>query len=178
MKFSSIILLGTIGLAAAQKSAKEVIPAGFKSVASALATLDAAITGLQETTDQAKITSQTRDLAAKSDAIVNAINTAAKAISGSTAITALGDATSILKPASDLETATKNSIAKLISKKAIIVKAGQKDAVKANLNKQKTAANGMTAAVVSKMPSIAKKLAQKQGDTIAKDIQKGIDAFV
>jgi hypothetical protein len=169
MQFKNVFLFSVLGGAMAQNA----ITAGFASIGSALASLDAAVAGLQ---DGGNVQAVSAALMAKADAVSAAIAAATASIGGSKELT-IAEAAGVLAPAQTLLKQTKQLTDDLIAKKPIIVKANQAALVLKQLSSQLAAAKTLGSTIGSKVPAATRTLAEKQSGDIAKEIQRAIAAY-
>lgn len=132
--------------------------AAFAAVGSAISNFDTSILALTASSD---IPSSITDLTAKSNAILDALNTGSSNINAS-AVLSLTDSLSLLNLSNQLVATTNTTINDLISKKSIIDAASEDAFVVTQLTAVKSATEGFIAAIVAHVPSAVQSIAQSQ----------------
>jgi len=147
--------------------------AAFSAVGSAISDFDTSVLALTPTSD---IPSAITDLTAKSNAIVDALNTGSTNINAS-AVLSLTDSLSLLNLSNQLVATTNTTINDLISKKSIIDTANEDAFVVTQLTAVKSATQGFIAAIVAHVPSAVQSIAQSQATQVITVLNTGITTF-
>jgi hypothetical protein len=179
MLVSSILPFALLGFATAAPSPTLIqrdlstFTAAFSAVGSAISDFDTSVIALTPTSD---IPTAITDLTAKSNAILDALNTGATNINAS-AVLSLTDSLSLLNLSNQLVATTNTTINDLISKKSIIDAANEDAFVVTQLNAVKSATYGFIGAIVSHVPSAVQSIAQSQANQVITVLNSGITAF-
>jgi len=179
MLVSNIVPFALLGLATAAPSPTLVqrdlstFTAAFAAVGSAISNFDTSVLALTPTSD---IPTAITDLTAKSNAILDALNTGATNINAS-AVLSLTDSLSLLNLSNQLVATTNTTINDLIAKKSIIDGANEDAFVVTQLTAVKSATQGFIGAIVSHVPSAVQSIAQSQATQVITVLNSGITAF-
>jgi len=179
MLVSNILPFAFLGIATAIPSPTLVqrdlstFTAAFSAVGSAISAFDTSVNALTPTSD---ISTAITDLTAKSNAILDALNTGATNINAS-AVLSLTDSLSLLNLSNQLVATTNTTINDLIAKKSIIDAANEDAFVVTQLTAVKSATQGFIAAIVAHVPSAVQSIAQSQATQVITVLNNGITAF-
>lgn len=177
MRVSTIFSFVFIGTAFAAPSFDKRDLAAFQSafgaISSATQTFDTAVKALSSSSG---VEDAKADLTAKSNAIVDAVNSGTTTVNAQPALS-LGDSVSLLSLSNTLVGNVNTTINDLTSKKSFIDAANEDAFVVSQLQSVKSASQTFIAAVVSKVPSSVQNIANTQAQQVITVLNTGITTF-